>query len=101
MQCLAVPKWGEEIEYDIWMLPVVRIVKAYSKILNWVGKVGPVPEGMSALEAAKSDAFITRHESLKQEVRAEAVSFKQEYGYTPPYWELVKMAEKATDCRVQ
>jgi hypothetical protein len=90
---------GEDIEYNIWMLPVVRIAKAYSKILNWASKVGPVPEGMSALEAAKSDAFISRHETLKQKVRAEVVSFKQENGYAPPYWELVRIAENATDCK--
>jgi hypothetical protein len=98
---LACAEKGEEIEYKIWMLPVVRIAKAYSKLLNWVGRVGPVPEGMSALEAAKSDAFISRHESLKQKVRERAESFKQEKGYTPPYWELIRIAENTTECKVR
>lgn len=89
---------GDEIEYNRWMLPVVRVVKAYSKILNWFDKVGPVPEGMSAIEAAKSDAFINRHETLKQQVREKSENFRQEKGYQPPYWELVRIAESETGC---
>lgn len=89
---------GEEIEYNLWLLPVVRVVKGYSMILNWFGKVGPVPEGMSALEAAKSEAFIDRHESLKQEVRDKADTFREENGYQPPYWELVRISESQTKC---
>lgn len=92
---------GGEIGYNVWMLPVVRVVKAYSKVLNWFGEVGPVPEGMSALEAAKSDAFIERHENLKNEVREKAESFRKENGYQPPYWELVRIAENATDCNIR
>ncbi|MDZ7805941.1 MAG: YiiX/YebB-like N1pC/P60 family cysteine hydrolase [Gracilimonas sp.] len=89
---------GEDIDYNSWMLPVIRVVKVYSKMLNWMGMVGPVPEGMSALEAAKSDAFINRHESLKQEVREKSERFRQENGYIPPYWELVRIAENTTGC---
>lgn len=92
---------GQEIGYNMWMLPVVRVVKAYSKMLNWLGKVGPVPEGMSALEAAKSDAFIKRHENLKKEVREKAESFRKENGYHPPYWELVQIAGNSTDCDIR
>lgn len=98
---LACAEKGETIEYNMWMLPVVRMAKAYSMTLNLFGKVGPVPEGMSALEASKSDAFINRHESLKLNVRNKAETFRQEKGYTPPYWELVRLAEKATDCKVK
>ncbi len=89
---------GEEISYNKWMLPLIRIVKAYSKVLNWFGMVGPVPEGMSATKAAKSDAFIKRHETLKKEVREKAESFRQQNGYQPPYWELVRIAETQTGC---
>jgi hypothetical protein len=89
---------GEEIEYNIWMLPVVRVVKAYSSVLNWIGMVGPVPEGMSAIEAAKSDAFINRHETLKQVVREKANRFREQNEYQTPYWELVRIAESQTGC---
>lgn len=98
---LACAEMGEEIKYNVWMLPVVRLAKAYSKVLNVFGGVGPVPEGMSALEAAKSDAFIVRHENLKQRVREEAEEFREENNYTPPYWELVSLAEEATGCKIK
>jgi len=90
---------GEEIAYNKWLLPVVRMAKAYSFLVNRVGKVGPVPEGMSAMQASKSDAFIKRHEALKKEVRIKAANYSEEQGYNPPYWELVKMAEEATGCK--
>lgn len=89
----------EEIEYNPWMLPAVRLVKAYSYVMNIAGKTGPVPEGMSAMQAIKSDAFIQRHEQLKHRVMEKADRFKKENNYTPPYWELVEMAEQETGCR--
>ena len=92
---------GEEVEYIVWVLPLVRIVKAYSQLLNLAGRTGPIPEGMSALVATKSDAFIRRHEALKIEVLAQAENVKKEHGYTPPYWELVRMAEEAVDCKLK
>ncbi len=89
---------GEEIEYNHFLLPVVRGIKGVSVVKNWFGGVGPVPEGMSATQALKSDAFINRHEELKMETREKAQEFEKEIGYTPPYWELVKMASESTSC---
>lgn len=89
---------GEEIEYNHFLLPVVRVIKGYSVIKNWFGGVGPVPEGMSATQALKSDAFISRHEALKMETRAKAEEFEMTNGYTPPYWELVKLVRESTSC---
>ncbi|MFV1884062.1 MAG: YiiX/YebB-like N1pC/P60 family cysteine hydrolase [Balneola sp.] len=89
---------GEEIEYNHFLLPVVRVIKGYSVVKNWFGAIGPVPEGMSATQAIKSDAFISRHEELKKETREKAAEFETQYGYTPPYWELVKMANESTNC---
>jgi len=90
---------GKEIAYNKWLLPVARMAKAYSFLVNRVGKVGPVPEGMSAMQASKSAAFIKRHEALKKEVKAKAADFSERQGYNPPYWELVRMAEEATGCK--
>ncbi|MBO6523001.1 MAG: hypothetical protein JJ971_04185 [Balneolaceae bacterium] len=89
---------GEEIEYNHFLLPVVRVIKGYSVIKNWFGGIGPVPEGMSATQALKSDAFISRHENLKRETRKSAEEFETQYGYTPPYWELVKLARERASC---
>ncbi|HET8865165.1 MAG TPA: YiiX/YebB-like N1pC/P60 family cysteine hydrolase [Gracilimonas sp.] len=90
---------GEEIDYNEWLLPVVRLAKGYSYLMNLIGKTGPVPEGMSSMQAAKSEAFVNRHETLKEKVRTKAAVFSETQDYTPPYWELVRMAEEATGCK--
>ena len=89
---------GEEIGFNPFMLPFVRVMKAYSWIKNQFGSVGPIPEGMSSTQALKSDAFINRHEELKNEVAEEVELFEQEYGYRPPYWELVRVAGDVSGC---
>ncbi|MEQ9264136.1 MAG: YiiX/YebB-like N1pC/P60 family cysteine hydrolase [Balneolaceae bacterium] len=89
---------GEEIEYNAFLLPVVRTLKGYSVIKNKMGSEGPVPEGMSATQALKSDAFIGRHEFLKEKTLEKAKLFEDNEGYTPPYWELVKLARESADC---
>ncbi|MBD3617188.1 MAG: hypothetical protein HUJ22_11520 [Gracilimonas sp.] len=90
---------GKEIKYNKWLLPVVRMAKAYSYLMNLIGKTGPVPEGMSAMQAAKSEAFIDRHVTLKEKVRTQAAGFSERQNYTPPYWELVRMAEETSGCK--
>jgi pyridoxine/pyridoxamine 5'-phosphate oxidase len=65
----------------------------------YIYEEGPVPEGMSAMEAAKSEAFINRHEVLKEKVSTKAAEFLKTKNYTPPYWELVRMAEETTGCK--
>ncbi len=89
---------GDEIEYNHFLLPVVRVLKGYSMVKNWFGGIGPVPEGMSATQAIKSDAFIGRHEALRKETREKAAEFERVNGYTPPYWELVKLAQESSEC---
>ncbi len=89
---------GEEIEYNHLLLPVVRILKGFSVVKNWYGGIGPVPEGMSATQAIKSDAFINRHYMLKKKAIEKATEFEKENGYTPPYWELVEIARESTGC---
>jgi len=80
---------GEPLPYPALQLPVYRLVKAYSVLINWLGSVGPVPEGMSATAALRNQAFSARHARLMRLVWKAA----EERPYTPPYWELVKMAE--------
>ena len=62
-------------------------------MLNYIGKVGPVPEGMSAVTALKSLELDRMHKRLKQEVLAAAILFAKKNGYRPPYWDLVRSAE--------
>lgn len=87
-----------EIEYNHFLLPAVRFLKGYSIIKNQFGGIGPIPEGMNATQALKSDAFIDRHEGLKQETRKQAIDFENQNGYKPPYWELVEQARESAGC---
>ena len=86
---------GEGLAYNRWMLPFARGLKAWSVIKNWFGGVGPIPEGMSATAALRVDRLARRHEQMVSGVRARVEQFRSENGYTPPYWELVRMARDA------
>jgi len=60
-----------------------------------VGRVGPIPEGMGATASLRHLWLVKRHESLRAKVTADVETFRCENGYTPPYWELLKMARRA------
>ncbi len=84
---------GKTLSYNYLMLPIARLMKGYSLLLNLSGKVGPIPEGMSAAAALKNAAFTDRHARIKEELQKKARIFLEESGYRPPYWELVRMAK--------
>jgi hypothetical protein len=86
---------GDEIPYSWWMLPPARLVKGYSATLNFFGGVGPIPEGMDTTAALRNLELTSMHEKIKARVLAEAAAFQEKQGYRPPYWELVRMANKA------
>lgn len=83
---------GEKIGYNIWQLPIVRVIKGYCIIKNLFGKVGMIPEGMSATRALKNQNFVAMHLQLKIKTIQLADAFEKQSGYRPPYWQLVKMA---------
>ncbi len=86
---------GDEISYQRFLLPLARIVKAYSMILNRFGKVGPIPEGMSATTALRTQEYMNRHKVIEERLSALAEQFKKEHGYEAPYWQLVNLAREA------
>ena len=86
---------GDELAYQWYLLPVVRLGKAYSAVLNLMGKVGPVPEGMSSTAALRNVWYSKRHDAIAAQLAEKAALFQNENGYEPPYWELVKMAQSA------
>jgi hypothetical protein len=88
---------GDEISYQWYLLPLARIVKGYSVVMNLLGKTGPVPEGMSATAALRSQYYDKRHEAIKERLSRKADQFKTDHGYAPPYWELVKLSRTAKD----
>ena len=86
---------GDQLKYDSYKLPLARMAKAYSVVLNMMGGVGPVPEGMSATAALRSEWFSARHRAIKAQTLRLADEFRNAKGYRPPYWELVKLARRA------
>ncbi len=85
---------GDRLSYDWYLLAPARLLKAYSAVMNHLGKEGPVPEGMSAVTAVKSQWLDKNHKQTKQKVLAAAELFKNENGYRPPYWELVNITRE-------
>jgi hypothetical protein len=85
---------GRRLDYNFWKLPVARLAKAWSAIKNRFGGVGPIPEGMSATAALRVQRLKDRHAAIQARVLQRAAAFKNENGYAPPYWELVRMARE-------
>jgi hypothetical protein len=88
---------GEKLNYNLWVLPLARIIKGYSMILNAFGKESTIPEGMSAVTALKNNAFVERFQKCKSASKDKIDTFQNEKGYLPPYWQLVKIAENSID----
>jgi hypothetical protein len=88
---------GATIDYNIWQLPVVRVVKGYCIIKNLFGKIGMVPEGMSATKALKNQTFVAMHVAVKNKTMQMADEFFKKNGYRAPYWQLLKFAEAAVN----
>jgi hypothetical protein len=86
---------GDEIPYSRWMLAPARLVKGYSATLNFFGGVGPIPEGMDATASLRTLELDSIHKKIKDRVLAQAAAFQEKQVYRPPYWELVRMANKA------
>ncbi len=83
---------GDELSYQWYLLPIARLVKAYSIILNVFGKAGPIPEGMSTTAGLKTIYYSDKHDAINERLIKKAEEFKKENGYEPPYWQLVKLA---------
>jgi hypothetical protein len=88
---------GDELHYQWYLLPLGRIVKGYSVVMNLFGKPGPIPEGMSTTAALRTQYYDKQHGAIKERLTLKADKFKAENGYAPPYWELVKLARVAKD----
>ena len=83
---------GMEISHTIWLLPVARVIKAFSWIQNRLGFAGRIPEGMNATQALKNNAFTGLYQKTRATAYEKANRFIAEKKYRPPYWQLVNMA---------
>jgi len=91
---LAAADEGAPLPYPRWKLPLARLMKAWSAVQLALGRVGPVPEGMSATAALRSKAFGAMHAALRERVEARAAAHLGERGYPAPYWTLVRFASE-------
>jgi hypothetical protein len=86
---------GDALGYAWYKLPIARVMKGYSWVLERFGRIGPVPEGMSPSAALRNSAYTARHRLLGTWVRAEAERLADRQGYFPPYWVLLDLARAA------
>ncbi|HNF87020.1 MAG TPA: YiiX/YebB-like N1pC/P60 family cysteine hydrolase, partial [bacterium] len=86
---------GKPIEYNMWYLPAARLAKTYSVLLNFFGKVGPIPEGMSATAALRNQWFSERHHAIRAILAEEVKKFREKKQYFPPLWERHRLAREA------
>lgn len=87
---------GRKIDYNIWQLPLVRVVKGWCILKNMFGGVGIIPEGMSATRALKNQQFVAMYQEVKKVTERTVQQFKKEKNYSPPYWQLLTMARNAS-----
>lgn len=88
---------GERLGHAWYLLPVARLMKGYSMVRNAFGGIGSVPEGMNATAALRHKQFNQTHLAIKERTLALAATFKNEHGYRPPYWELLRLAREAKE----
>ena len=88
---------GAVLTYEWYMLPIGRVMKLYSTMLNIFGLEGPVPEGMSAEAALKNVTYSEIHSNIKNKLIVLARNYKDQNGYRPPYWEIVNLARQASN----
>jgi hypothetical protein len=91
----AILEWsdeGNEITTDWFKLPIVKILKVYSSILNQFNIAGPIPEGMTSSSALRHESFKNLHSEIKIFVQAKADNFRNTIHYNPPYWRLLDFA---------
>jgi hypothetical protein len=86
---------GAGLAYDVAALPLARVAKGL--LLEALGEVGPVPDGMSATAALKNQRFASDHGELRARLSVRAEEFQREHGYRAPYWELVRLAREARE----
>lgn len=86
---------GERLSFPWYTLPPTRLAKGYSALLETFGRIGPVPEGMSASAALRNRAYSARHARLAADVRASAEQWIAARGYRPTAWDLLDMARAA------
>jgi hypothetical protein len=88
---------GAELDYNLWLLPPMRLLKTGCWVWNQFGGTGPIPEGMSATTALRVDRLKVRHAAARERLKQAAAQFQHNNGYVAPYWELVRLARESIE----
>ncbi|MEP7110272.1 MAG: YiiX/YebB-like N1pC/P60 family cysteine hydrolase [Ferruginibacter sp.] len=88
---------GRRIIYSTWNLPLVRIIKGWCLLKNYLGMPAIIPEGMSATQALKNQYFVEMYNKLSGETKGLSDQFIKANHYRPPYWQLVNLARTANE----
>lgn len=86
---------GDALTYAWHHLPMARLAKGASWVVQRFGGSGMIPEGMSAPAALRNRSYQDRHNALTARVREAAAGWTTERGYPPAIWTLVAMAREA------
>jgi hypothetical protein len=92
---------GRKLKYNTWLLPVARVLKAYSYCRNLAGYEGIIPEGMTATQALKNEYFTNLHKSGIKHLQQKADAFRIQKGYAAPYWQLLAMSREILSTDIQ
>lgn len=92
---LETAELGARLEFNQWLLPPMRVLKAGCWLLNQMGGTGPIPEGMSATTALRVSQFKRQHAAARERLQQSLEQFQQGNGYVPPDWELLALARRA------
>lgn len=85
---------GAPLDHAAWMLPIARVLKAWSAVKVACGSEGPVPEGMSATTALRAQWLAERHGAIEACVQERVGDYQAKHGRRPPYWTLVALARE-------
>jgi len=86
---------GDGLGYPWYQLPAVRILKGWSLLLERLGRIGPVPEGMSAKAALRNRAFGERQRRIAAEVHDRIAVLERDQGYPLTYRLILELARTA------
>ncbi|NOY93663.1 MAG: hypothetical protein GXP55_20955 [Deltaproteobacteria bacterium] len=83
---------GEDVGYDRDQLPLARLAKGWSSLLVLLGRVGPVPEGMSATVALRVESLRSKYAEVRGALLERVATYERREGHAPPYWRLLEQA---------
>lgn len=87
---------GDPLSYPPLALPLARVAKGWSWLVQRAGGRGVIPAGMPARAALQNRAFTSRQQAIAADVRDQVAVLERDRGYPLTYRHLVELARGAT-----